>query len=46
MRNHGLFSKAEQALKIAGWGEQARRDIEIFRLVDVEGPDADPDGAE
>ncbi len=37
IRNHGLFSKAEQALRIAGWSERARRDIEIFRLVDVEG---------
>lgn len=37
LRNHGLFSKAESALKIAGWSEKARRDIEIFRLVDVEG---------
>jgi hypothetical protein len=37
LRNHGLFSKAESALKIAGWSERARRDIEIFRLVDVEG---------
>ena len=37
IRNHGLFSKAERALMIAGWSEQARRDIEIFPLVDVEG---------
>ncbi len=37
VRNHGLFSKAERALTIAGWSEQARRDIEIFRLEDVEG---------
>ena len=37
MRNHGLFSKAERALEIAGWSEQARDDIEIFRLVDAEG---------
>jgi hypothetical protein len=37
IRNHGLFSKAERALTIAGWSEKARRDIEIFRLVDVEG---------
>jgi hypothetical protein len=37
LRNHGLFSKAESALKIAGWSERARRDIEIFRLEDVEG---------
>jgi hypothetical protein len=37
IRNHGLFSKAERALQIAGWSENARRDIEIFRLVDAEG---------
>jgi hypothetical protein len=37
VRNHGLFSKAERALSIAGWSEDARRDIEIFPIVDVEG---------
>jgi len=37
IRNHGLFSKAERALQIAGWSEKARGDIEIFRLVDTEG---------
>src|SRR5690606_17696863 len=37
MRNHGLFSKAERALAIAGWSEPARRDIEVYRLVDTEG---------
>ena len=37
IRNHGLFSKAERALEIAGWSENARNDIEIFRLVDTEG---------
>jgi hypothetical protein len=37
IRNHGLFSKAERALEIAGWGDKARDDIEIFRLVDAEG---------
>jgi hypothetical protein len=37
LRNHGLFSKAERALTIAGWSEQARRDVEIFPIVDVEG---------
>jgi hypothetical protein len=37
IRNHGLFSKAERALEIAGWREAARDDIEIFRLVDAEG---------
>ena len=37
LRNHGLFSKAERALQIAGWSEKARGDVEIFRLVDTEG---------
>jgi hypothetical protein len=37
IRNHGLFSKAERALEIAGWSEKARKDIEVFRLVDAEG---------
>jgi hypothetical protein len=37
LRNHGLFSKAERALEHAEWSEQARRDVEIFRLVDAEG---------
>jgi hypothetical protein len=37
VRNHGLFSKAERALQIAGWSEKARSDIEIFKLVDTEG---------
>lgn len=37
LRNHGLFSKAERALQIAGWSERARSDIEIFRIVDTEG---------
>jgi hypothetical protein len=37
IRNHGLFSKAERALEIAGWSQKARTDIEIFRLVDTEG---------
>ncbi len=37
LRNHGLFSKAERALTIAGWSEGARRDIEIFRVVEEEG---------
>lgn len=37
IRNHGLYSKAERALSIAGWSERARRDIEIFPIVDVEG---------
>ena len=37
IRNHGLFSKAEHALQIAGWSEKARNDVEVFRLVDAEG---------
>lgn len=37
LRNHGLFSKAESALSIAGWSEKARSDLEIFRVVDVDG---------
>lgn len=37
LRNHGVFSKAERALTIAGWSEQARRDIEVLRVVDTEG---------
>lgn len=37
VRNHGLFSKAERVLTITGWSEPARRDIEIFKLVDTDG---------
>jgi hypothetical protein len=37
VRNHGLFSKAERALQIAGWSEKARNDIEVFRLVNSDG---------
>ena len=37
LRNHGLYSKAESALSIAGWSEKARRDLEIFRVVEVDG---------
>ena len=37
VRNHGLFSKAERALQIAGWSDKARGDLEIFRVVDSEG---------
>ncbi len=37
VRNHGLFSKAERALQIAGWSEKARSDVEIFKLVNSEG---------
>ena len=37
IRNHGLFSKAEKALEIAGWSESARADIEIFKLNAADG---------
>lgn len=37
MRNHGLFSKAERALEIAGWSAKARADIEVFVLVADDG---------
>jgi hypothetical protein len=37
MRNHGLFSKGERALQIAGWSERARSDVEIFVIVASEG---------
>ncbi len=37
IRNHGLFSKAERALQIAGWSEKARSDVEIFHIVEVDG---------
>lgn len=37
MRNHGLLSKAQRTLDIAGWSAQAQTDVEIFRLVDTEG---------
>jgi hypothetical protein len=37
IRNHALFSKAERALQFAGWSDTARKDIEVFRLVDAEG---------
>lgn len=36
-RNHGLLSKAERALDIAGWSDEAKRDVEIYKLVDTEG---------
>jgi hypothetical protein len=37
VRNHGLLSKAERALDIAGWSPKAKSDVEVFRLVDTEG---------
>jgi hypothetical protein len=37
LRNHGLFSKAEVALELAGWSPGARADIEVLPLVETEG---------
>jgi hypothetical protein len=37
IRNHGLFSKAERALEIAGWSPQARLDVEVFPIVETDG---------
>jgi len=37
IENHGLLSKAERALDIAGWSPKAKSDTEIFRVVDTEG---------
>jgi len=37
LRNHGLFSKAEVALQLAGWSDRARADIEVLPLVETEG---------
>ena len=37
LRNHGLLSKAQRVLDIAGWSAIAQRDVEVFRLVDCEG---------
>jgi len=36
-RQHGLLSKAQRTLEIAGWSTPAQTDVEIFRLVDCEG---------
>jgi hypothetical protein len=37
IRNHGVLSKAQRALEIAGWSPEAQADVEIFRLVDTDG---------
>ena len=37
IRNHGLFSKAEVALGLAGWSPKARADIEVLPLVQTDG---------
>jgi hypothetical protein len=36
-RRHGLLSKAQRTLDIAGWSAAAQSDVEIFRLVDCDG---------
>ena len=36
-RRHGLLSKAQHTLDIAGWSAVAQGDVEIFRLVDCDG---------
>jgi hypothetical protein len=36
-RHHGLLSKAQRVLHIAGWSPAAQGEIEIFRLVDCDG---------
>jgi len=37
MRNHGLLSKAQRALDIAGWSAAAQKDVEVFRLAETKG---------
>src|SRR5262249_45526602 len=37
IENHGLLSKAERALDIANWRQKAKRDTEIFRIVETDG---------
>jgi hypothetical protein len=37
VRQHGLLSKAQRVLHIAGWSPAAQSEAEIFRLVDCEG---------
>ncbi|MGH6814090.1 MAG: hypothetical protein ACREC6_00135, partial [Hyphomicrobiaceae bacterium] len=37
IRNHGLLSKSQRALDIAGWSAAAQSDVEIYSLVDTEG---------
>ena len=37
MENHGLLSKGRRVLEIAGWSEEAQKDMEVYALVDTEG---------
>ena len=36
-RHHGLLSKAQRTLDIAGWSAVAQTDVELYRLVDCDG---------
>jgi len=46
IRNHGLFSKAEVALGLAGWSPKARADIEVLPARPDRRPDAIAHGAQ
>ena len=37
VRNHALLSKARHQLKHLKWSQQARKDVEVYELIDVEG---------
>lgn len=37
IRNHGLLSKSRRVLQIAGWSDDAQKDLEVYALVDTEG---------
>ena len=37
IRNHGVLSKARHALRDAGWSTSARRDAEVYIMIDTEG---------
>jgi hypothetical protein len=37
IRNHGLLSKGRRVLAIAGWSNEAQKDMEVYALVDTEG---------
>ena len=37
MPNHALLSKARHQLKHQGWSQNARKDLEVYVLIDVEG---------
>ncbi|MCI4665485.1 MAG: hypothetical protein MRY74_12255 [Neomegalonema sp.] len=37
VRNHALLSKARHQLKHMRWSQQARKDLEVYELIDIEG---------